>query len=108
MRAVARKIPPLMATLLAVSFLTFLLTSLLPGDPAEQILGPQSATPERLAAVRADLRLDDRHEMDERVLCRLTATKVDDADVAALSKYLTGGADSVDPTLASLVPQNPL
>ncbi len=59
MRAVARKIPPLVATLLAVSFLTFLLTSLLPGDPAEQILGPQSATPERLAAVRADLRLDD-------------------------------------------------
>lgn len=59
MRAVLRRLPPLIATLLAVSFLTFLLTSLLPGDPAEQILGPQSATPERLAAVRAELRLDD-------------------------------------------------
>jgi peptide/nickel transport system permease protein len=58
MRALLRKLPPLVATLLAVSFLTFLLTSLLPGDPAIEILG-QSATPERIAAVRADLRLDD-------------------------------------------------
>ena len=56
----------------------------------------------------ADLRLDNRHEMDVRVLCNLTATKVDDADVATLSKYLNGAAGSVDPTLASLVPQNPL
>jgi peptide/nickel transport system permease protein len=54
-----RKLPPLLGTLLAVSFLTFLLTSLLPGDPAEQILGPQSATPEAVERVRADLRLDD-------------------------------------------------
>src|SRR3546814_2233143 len=59
MRDVARKLPPLLATLLVVSFLTFLLTSLLPGDPAVQVLGPQSATPEAIAKVRADLRLDD-------------------------------------------------
>src|SRR3546814_13759033 len=59
MRDVARKLPPLLATLLVVSFLTFLLTSLLPGDPAVQVLGPQSATPEAIAKVRADLRPDD-------------------------------------------------
>jgi peptide/nickel transport system permease protein len=58
MRALLRKLPPLVATLIVVSFLTFLLTSLLPGDPAIQILG-ESANPERIAAVRADLRLDD-------------------------------------------------
>jgi peptide/nickel transport system permease protein len=56
---VLRRLPPLIGTLFAVSVLTFLLTDLLPGDPAIQILGPQSATPERVAQVRADLRLDD-------------------------------------------------
>jgi peptide/nickel transport system permease protein len=59
MRTVIRRVVPLLATLVAVSFLTFLLTSLLPGDPAVQILGPQGATPEAVAAVRHDLRLDD-------------------------------------------------
>jgi peptide/nickel transport system permease protein len=58
-RAVARRLLPLLATLVAVSFLTFLLTSLLPGDPAVQILGPQGATPEAVAEVRSDLHLDD-------------------------------------------------
>jgi peptide/nickel transport system permease protein len=56
---VLRKLPSLLATLLAVSFLLFLTTSLLPGDPALQILGPENATPEAIAAVRADLGLDD-------------------------------------------------
>jgi len=42
-----------------VSLLTFLMTSLLPGDPALQILGAENATPEAVAAVRADLGLDD-------------------------------------------------
>jgi peptide/nickel transport system permease protein len=42
-----------------VSLLTFLTTSLLPGDPALQILGAEAATPEAIAAVRADLGLDD-------------------------------------------------
>lgn len=59
MSSALRRLPPLLATLLAVSFLTFLLTSLLPGDPAVQVLGPQSATPEAIAKVRADLRLDE-------------------------------------------------
>ena len=60
MRLVLRRLPAILATLLVVSFLTFLLTSLLPGDPAVQILGPEAASdPESLAAVREDLRLDD-------------------------------------------------
>lgn len=59
MRAVTRRLVPLLLTLVAVSFLTFLLTSLLPGDPAVQILGPQGATPTAVAKVRSDLRLDD-------------------------------------------------
>lgn len=44
--------------MLAVSFMTFMLTSLLPGDPAQQMLGEQ-ATPEALDAVRDDLGLND-------------------------------------------------
>lgn len=56
---VLRRLPSLLATLFAVSLLTFLMTSLLPGDPALQILGADNATPEAIAAVRADLGLDD-------------------------------------------------
>ncbi|MBJ7451870.1 MAG: ABC transporter permease [Blastococcus sp.] len=56
---VLRRLPSLLATLFAVSLLTFLTTSLLPGDPALQILGAENATPEAIAAVRADLGLDD-------------------------------------------------
>jgi peptide/nickel transport system permease protein len=59
MRLVLAKLPSLLATLMVVSFLTFLLTSLLPGDPALQILGADNATPEAIEAVRSDLRLDD-------------------------------------------------
>ena len=60
MGLILRRLPAIVATLLIVSFLTFLLTSLLPGDPAVQILGPEAANdPESLAAVREDLRLDD-------------------------------------------------
>jgi peptide/nickel transport system permease protein len=58
MRALGRKLRRLVLTVLAVSFLTFLLTSLLPGDPARQILGAQ-ATPEAVAAVREELGLDE-------------------------------------------------
>src|SRR5689334_10651150 len=58
-RRIVPKVLSVVATLVAVSFLTFLLTDLLPGDPAEQILGPQGATPEALAQVRSDLHLDD-------------------------------------------------
>lgn len=60
MDLVLRRLPAMVATLLIVSFLTFLLTSLLPGDPAVQILGAEGASdPQALAAVREDLRLDD-------------------------------------------------
>jgi len=38
---ILRKFAILIPTVLAVSLLTFLLISLLPGDPAVQILGPQ-------------------------------------------------------------------
>ena len=43
--------------LLAVSFVVFVFTLLLPGDPAQAILG-QQATPERLEALRSQLGLD--------------------------------------------------
>ncbi|RBY81149.1 ABC transporter permease [Blastococcus sp. TF02-09] len=56
---VLRRLPSLLATLFAVSLLTFLMTSLLPGDPALQILGAENATPEAIAEVRAELGLDD-------------------------------------------------
>ena len=56
---VIRRLPSLIATIIAVSLLTFLTTSLLPGDPALLILGPENATPEAIAAVRTDLGLDD-------------------------------------------------
>ena len=52
-----RKFVSLIAVLFAVSFLTFMLTQLLPGDPATAILGP-AATPERIAIVEEDLGLD--------------------------------------------------
>ena len=43
--------------MLAVSLLTFLIAALLPGDLAYVILGDQ-ATPEKLAALRAEMGLD--------------------------------------------------
>ena len=43
--------------MLAVSFVVFVFTLLLPGDPAQAILG-QQATPERLEALRSQLGLD--------------------------------------------------
>jgi peptide/nickel transport system permease protein len=50
----------LAATLLAVTFLTFSMTSLLPGDPVNAILGVEGdRDPEVVAAIRADLGLDD-------------------------------------------------
>ncbi|MDW3214541.1 MAG: ABC transporter permease [Ilumatobacteraceae bacterium] len=50
----------LAATLLAVTFLTFSLTSLLPGDPVNVILGVDSnQDPELVQKIRDDLGLDD-------------------------------------------------
>ena len=54
---VGRRLLYLLPVLFAVTLLTFLIASLLPGDLATTILGDQ-ATPETLAAVRHDLGLD--------------------------------------------------
>lgn len=58
-RHIGARLTVLVAVLLAVSFLTFSMMSLLPGDPALQMLGGDNADPERMAAVREDLGLDD-------------------------------------------------
>jgi len=54
---VGRRFLYLMPVLLAVSLLTFLIASLLPGDLAYVILGDQ-ATPDKVAALRHDMGLD--------------------------------------------------
>src|SRR5881394_3701884 len=54
---VARRLLYLVPVLIAVSLLTFLIASLLPGDLASTILGDQ-ATPENVAALRHDMGLD--------------------------------------------------
>jgi peptide/nickel transport system permease protein len=54
---VARRLLYLLPVLLAVSLLTFLIASLLPGDLAYVILGDQ-ATPEKIEALRHDMGLD--------------------------------------------------
>jgi peptide/nickel transport system permease protein len=53
-----RKLIGLVPILFAVTFFTFYLTSLLPGDPAVNILGP-GATPEAVAELHERLHLDD-------------------------------------------------
>ena len=58
-KVIAKKILTLIPVLLVVSFLTYIMLDFLPGDPALQVLGPQGISPEAIAAVRADLRLDD-------------------------------------------------
>src|SRR3954467_8341028 len=54
---VVRRLLYLLPVLLAVTLLTFLIASLLPGDLAYVILGDQ-ATPENVAALRRDMGLD--------------------------------------------------
>ena len=54
---IGRRLLYLLPVLLAVTLLTFLISSLLPGDLAYTILGDQ-ATPEKVAALRAQLGLD--------------------------------------------------
>ena len=58
-RVIATRLVRLVATLLAVTFLTFLMVSLLPGDPVDAILGTEVRDPEIEAQLREDLRLDD-------------------------------------------------
>jgi len=57
MRYVIKKLITLIITLFVVSLLVFLAFQAVSGDPATQILGT-SATPERVAALRAELGLD--------------------------------------------------
>lgn len=57
MSFVASRLARLVAVLLAVTFLSFLLLNLLPGDPAQAILG-FNATEEGMAALRVELGLD--------------------------------------------------
>jgi len=52
-----KRVLTLLLTMLIVSLLTFVAFDLISGDPAEIMLGTQ-ATPERLAALRAELGLD--------------------------------------------------
>jgi peptide/nickel transport system permease protein len=56
-RFIGRRLLYLLPVLLAVTLLTFLIASLLPGDLAITILGDQ-ATPEKVAALRAQMGLD--------------------------------------------------
>lgn len=58
MRQILRKLLTLVPTILLVSALTFFLTSLLPGDPALQVLGGAEPSQEAIEAVRKDLGLD--------------------------------------------------
>ncbi len=58
MKLLARKLPWLLGTLFAVSFFTFMLVSLLPGDPAVMILGAGGVSPEAIAQLRLELGLD--------------------------------------------------
>jgi len=57
-RLIAQKIAELVVVLLVVSFLSFMLLSLVPGNPELAILG-ENATAESLAEKRAELGLDD-------------------------------------------------
>ena len=56
-RFVGRRLLHLLPVLFAVTLLTFLIASLLPGDLASTILGDQ-ATPEKVAALRTQMGLD--------------------------------------------------
>ena len=58
MRQILRKLVTLVPTVFLVSLLTFLLTSLLPGDPALQVLQGAEPSQEAIEAVRKDLGLD--------------------------------------------------
>lgn len=55
-----RRLLRLLATLFAVSILTFVMINFLPGDPVDTLLGARTdRTPELEARMRADLNLDD-------------------------------------------------
>lgn len=57
-RFAMRRVAATLAILAIVSFLVFSLLALTPGDPAVVLLGPQKATPEAIARIRAEFGLD--------------------------------------------------
>lgn len=57
LQLIARRLVTLFATLFVTAMIVFVALEILPGDPAEVILG-LNATPETVAAVRTDLGLD--------------------------------------------------
>jgi peptide/nickel transport system permease protein len=57
LRFIARRLALMMLTLWLITLLIFVITSVIPGDAAQYMLG-QHATPETLAALRARLGLD--------------------------------------------------
>jgi len=57
-RYLIRRVGVFLPTLLATSFLVFFVVRLIPGDPAAVMLG-DGATPEAVAALRLEMRLDD-------------------------------------------------
>lgn len=57
-RYVAFRLLSLIPVMLSVTFLTFIMLSLLPGDPAANVMG-NAATPEAIAEFREEYRLDD-------------------------------------------------
>lgn len=57
-RSVLVRMAKLLGVVLIVSFLTFLLTKLLPGSPVNTILGPEASNPEARAALEERLGLD--------------------------------------------------
>lgn len=59
LKMIGKKALGLIPVILAASFLTFMLLSLLPGDPVLTILGPNNVSPENIEAVREELSLDD-------------------------------------------------
>ncbi|MEV7033554.1 ABC transporter permease [Streptomyces sp. NPDC093272] len=59
LRFAVRRLAEMAATLLGASFLVFGATYLAPGDPADFLLSGRSASPQALAAVRAQYHLDD-------------------------------------------------
>lgn len=56
-KTVLKRTALLLATLMLVTFLAFVAFSIIPGDPTDTILGLE-ATPEQIAALRAELGLD--------------------------------------------------
>lgn len=56
---ILRRLLAIIPVMLVVSFLVFMLSTLIPGDAAVVLAGGDNATPQRIAEVRAELGLDD-------------------------------------------------